>query len=590
MSRLRLWLRETLARHDALVPLRRLRLGREARARHADWAPLIGGDQAAWQAALARAAGGPRILLPTSVGLHFAANALESLLAVALTLRGCRVETLLCDAALPACMACQIDWFPKPEDFPAEGPQRRLCGACHAPAAAMWEGLGIKVNRYGDWLTPADAAEAEALARGWAERPDRLAEAMDGGIRIGEQSLAGALRFVARGELAEGPLERRILERYLAAGVLTARAAHRLFRAADWRRAVFHHGIYVPQGLIAEAARTAGVALVNWVPSYRAGTFIFSHGDTYHRELMTEPCAGWEAMPWGPAREKALLDYLESRGAGTGDWISFHDHREADAARIFAAAGLDPAKPTIGLLTNVAWDAQIHYPQNAFPTMLDWVMRTVTWFAGRPDLQLLIRVHPAELSGNVVSRQRVADELARRFPALPANVGVVGPESPVSTYAAMRLCDSVLIYATKTGLELAAAGIPVIVAGEAWSRGKGFTQDVRSAAEYEAMLAALPLGRRLPPDQVARARRYAYHFFFRRMIPLGLTRPRAGFPPFDIAFEGGLDALRPGRSPGLDTVCDAIIHGAPFVFDPPLEDEVCRQPDMIDANVMGGGA
>ena len=43
----------------------------------------------------------------------------------------------------------------------------------------------------------------------------------------------------------------------------------------------------------------------------------------------------------------------------------------------------------IGLLTNVSWDAQLHYPANAFANMLDWLVQTCRYFATRPDLQLL---------------------------------------------------------------------------------------------------------------------------------------------------------------------------------------------------------
>jgi hypothetical protein len=53
--------------------------------------------------------------------------------------------------------------------------------------------------------------------------------------------------------------------------------------------------------------------------------------------------------------------------------------------------GLDPSKPVIGLLTNVSWDAQLHYPANAFPNMLEGLRcRRAKYFASRPDLQLLI--------------------------------------------------------------------------------------------------------------------------------------------------------------------------------------------------------
>ena len=88
------------------------------------------------------------------------------------------------------------------------------------------------------------------------------------------------------------------------------------------------------------------------------------------------------------------------------------------------------------------------------------------------------------MSGDIPSRQRVVDEVRRAFPGSRPNVFVVPPESAMSTYAAAEACDAVIIYGTKTGVELTSLGIPVIVAGEAWIRNKGLTTDAASAADY----------------------------------------------------------------------------------------------------------
>ena len=60
------------------------------------------------------------------------------------------------------------------------------------------------------------------------------------------------------------------------------------------------------------------------------------------------------------------------------------------------------------------------------------------------------------------------EEIRRAYPQLPANVFDIPPESNSSTYAAMYQCDAVIVYGTKTGVELSSMGIPVVVAGEAW--------------------------------------------------------------------------------------------------------------------------
>ena len=126
---------------------------------------------------------------------------------------------------------------------------------------------------------------------------------------------------------------------------------------------------------------------------------------------------------------------------------------------------------------------------------------------------------------------------------------MIPPESQVSTYAAVAGVDAAIIYGTKTGVELTSVGIPTIVAGEAWIRNKGLTLDASSPEDYFQILDRLPLAERMPPEQVERARKYAYHFFFRRMVPVPCMAPTKAVPPFKVEIDG-IEDLLPGRQPG----------------------------------------
>lgn len=546
---------------------RRLQLARRkalaAGPGYPDWREVIAADPGGWEEALRAAASGRRVLVATSIGSHLPAMQMETMLAAALTLRGAKVEVLLCDAVLPGCQICEPRLFPDPKRFVDHGPQRDMCGDCFKPGKCVYEELGLTVRRYSDQLDAEDRALADRIAR---ETPFADIEAFTlDGLKLGEQAKAGALRFFARATLDEERYGEPVLRRYLAAAVLTALSLRKLFAAGGYDVAVFHHGIYVPQGVIGEAARAAGVRVVNWNPAYRRDCFIFSHGDTYHHTLMDEPTAVWETMNFTPELRARTTTYLRSRWEGENDWIKFTADPEFGRDRIVSEVGFDPDRPVIVALTNVMWDAQLHYPANAFPNMVEWLIHTIRHFAARPELQLVIRVHPAEIRGSVPSRQPVADEIAKHFPQLPANVFVVGPDSAVSTYVLCELADSVIIYGTKTGVELTSVGIPVIVAGEAWIRGKGITIDVPSVDAYDAILDTLPVGSRRSPEESERAQRYAHHFFFRRMIPVRQFEQGPGWPPY--RFQGkSMAQLAPGADSGLDCICDGILSGTSFIY------------------------
>jgi hypothetical protein len=526
-----------------------------------DWSRALLREGRAWEDARRRATAGPKVLLATSIGSYAHAVSLESALAVALTLRGADVHALLCDDSLPACAECEASLYPRLDDFVARGPRPDLCRDCYWPAEQIYRELGIRVHRYSDWLSDGDRQEAAATAQ---HQPiGGLRDLVVDGLAVGEHALAGTLRFFATGSLEEEPHGEAVLRRYLESALLTARATRRMLRQIRFASITVTHGIYVPWGIVTSAARREGVRVVTWNVAYRKRRFIFSHDDTYHHTLMNEPVEHWQDMELKPQQERELMSYLASRREGLFDWIVFHRPTRQDPQEIAAKVGVDLSRPVIGCLTNVSWDAQLHYPANAFPNMLEWLVATVEYFATRPDLQLLIRVHPAEISGFPVSRQPILAELRKRIPVLPANVIIVPPESGLSSYALMSLCNAAIIYGTKMGVELSSIGLPIIVAGEAWIRNKGITDDASTPEEYFQLLAKLPYPARLGPEQQARARRYAYHFFFNRMIPLPFIEPKAGYPIYQLRLDS-FDALRPGATPGLDLICDGILTGAPF--------------------------
>uniref|UniRef100_UPI004049B081 capsular polysaccharide export protein, LipB/KpsS family n=1 Tax=Flavobacterium sp. TaxID=239 RepID=UPI004049B081 len=505
-----------------------------------------------------------KVLIATGGGSYLSGVAIESMLGAALTLRGLEAHILLCDAVLPACFQSDIDWDRNERKFAEQGPSKIFCKSCFKPSAKMYESLGFTVHRISDMVQPEERVIIKKMVY---ELPyDQIRNYTYEGIPAGEHAYAGTLRFYAKAELSDTYSE-QILRRYLEASIISTIAIKRLCKKVNFSRAVLHHGIYVPQGVFAESLMQLKIPIVTWHVAYRKETFMFSHSGTYHRTLMTESVSNWENLPWSDKLNIDTIEYLNSRWFGTQDWIHFHKNTVFDKEKLYTDFGIDRNKPYLLALTNVMWDAQLHYPNNAFSGMLDWIKHTIQWFIKHPELQLVLRVHPAEVNGTLPSRQLVIEEIEKAFSVLPSNIFVIGPNNPISTYVLAEDCNAAIIYGTKTGVELAAKGIPVIVAGEAWIRNKGISIDVTNPAQYDSILDSLPLPSRMDEQQILRARKYAYHFFFRRMVPLPFVKAISkGCKPYDFQIQN-MHELEPGHHKGLDLICNGIIYGEPFIFE-----------------------
>jgi hypothetical protein len=263
----------------------------------------------------------------------------------------------------------------------------------------------------------------------------------------------------------------------------------------------------------------------------------------------------WRDVELTATEHERLDQYLRDRELGLHTIDRFWaDARFDDVDRV------RPGR-LVTLFSNLTWDSAVIGQGIAFDGIADWVTATVRFFADRPDDQLVIRVHPAEVKlPGKETREPLEAILRLRFPELPPNVRLVPADDSQSSYPLMADSDAVLVFTSTTGLEAAVRGTPVVVAGRTHYRGRGFTVDVDDEAGYErALRAVLEHPEEFQPDR-ALVERYAYMFFFRHPIPapwveehvLGLARITVDDPA----------RLQPGADPGLDRICALVLEAA----------------------------
>ncbi len=208
--------------------------------------------------------------------------------------------------------------------------------------------------------------------------------------------------------------------------------------------------------------------------------------------------------------------------------------------KIQKTLGLDD-RPVVLLPTNVLGDS-LTLGRNIFSkSMTEWISRTVQYFAGRDDAQLIIRVHPGEVLTHGLA---MADVVKDVLPVLPEHIRLIKPQDTTNTYDLIEIADLGLVYTTTVGLEMAMTGVPVIVSGYTHYRNRGFTQDPESWVDYYKTLGKMlenPETFKMTPEMVDTAWQYAYRFFFdfARPYPWHLVRVWEDFQqrPFNQVFS-----------------------------------------------------
>jgi hypothetical protein len=305
------------------------------------------------------------------------------------------------------------------------------------------------------------------------------------------------------------------------------RNTHAAQMALPWLRSNQTDLVLVPNGSILEFGAVYQVARYLKIPvvTYEFGEqrqriWIAQNDEVMHQDTS----AMWDSFatkPLDPAQWETIKDlYAARRQANL--WENFSRRWQGlprqGGQQVRGELGLDE-RPVVLLAANVIGDSLTLGRQVFSQSMTEWLERTTHYFAGRQDVQLIVRTHPGERYTNGPS---VSDLLKISLPELPENINIISADAPVNTYDLVELASLGLVYTTTVGMEMAMSGVPVIVAGQTHYRQKGFTIDPSDWNEYFTYLdqALNPDNHyRMSKEQVERAWNYAYRFFFNYPMP-----------------------------------------------------------------------
>lgn len=131
---------------------------------------------------------------------------------------------------------------------------------------------------------------------------------------------------------------------------------------------------------------------------------------------------------------------------------------------------------------NVPFDAGYGSWLTIFPSMRDWLVRSIQYLITHTDLMIIVRAHPAECKAGF-DLEKVSKILADANITSDRVIQIAG-DSDINTYDLMPLCRFGLVFSSTTGVEIAMHGKPVIAGANVYYARCGATLAADSEDTY----------------------------------------------------------------------------------------------------------
>ncbi|MBN2121160.1 MAG: hypothetical protein JW734_08945 [Candidatus Omnitrophica bacterium] len=444
--------------------------------------------------------------IPTSNLAYF-----DAIFAYAFRKLGCQVKMLYCDGALDSCDADTVF-----------RDQKSQCFLCRKLGPSLKRSLGLDCLSYRDYISDTDKKEIANIVEGL--RKDELFSYVYKGINVGNHAKLSGIRYFLCGRLdVDDPTQEALLRKKLFYGMVTAKVAEELYRQEKPDIVFMLHGEYSSWGPFMDYCRSKQIDVTVYArEAYRFSSFIFSRNGKEYELTAKQAWEEFKQIPLSKAENAQVEEYISARFKGTTRdhlmykkninkrWASFLE------TRLFHGA----YKRRYVVYSSILWDSPVQDGQSLlFRDSFEWIDATINYFIDKPEFQLIIKPHPGERIWEKGTRT-IYSYILDTYPDLPDNIVVLDSDMPLGAHDLITSDTLCLTFTGTLGLEFATEGIPVLVVGKVHYKEAGVVYKVNTIEEYLRLLDDFQEVRRFSKNNKDLARKYAYFYFFRRMIEI----------------------------------------------------------------------
>lgn len=354
-----------------------------------------------------------------------------------------------------------------------EAQKQRVCDRCEAHARLLRDEFGLLGPQL-DVLIGADEEETidEAIQ---SMTPQRIPELQMDGVAVGKLAL---YQLMLRHKRIDLDLSQQQWSDYLVElrnTLYATYAARKLLDSERPDRILVYNALYPVTRVVCKLGEQRGIAHyfmhAGGNLSNRLQTLLLGRDDTF--SYMPHIVRQWPRYRDLPCSGRLLAlatdHYLELL---RGQSVFVYSQRRSGASDLRARFRIGEQQKVL-VMAMGSYDEEVaaemvgarrHVSPLLFSTQVEWVRTVLEYVRGKPDLFLLIRVHPREFPNRrEAATSQHALLLQQALQELPVNAAVNWPADKVSIYDLADQTDVLLNSWSSVGKEMSVLGIPVVI-------------------------------------------------------------------------------------------------------------------------------
>ena len=354
-----------------------------------------------------------------------------------------------------------------------EKDKENICRRCENNKSFIRKEFGLKGPDIADELSAVDIRDVDDILKDVT--PQNYLTLEFSGIEVGRLALYEFLLNHKKNNLEIDPGEWTEFKEALRNTICSALASLRIIEREKPDRLITYNSFYSVNHVCCIAADKLSVPhylLHNGSNmAHRMETLTLSRGYSYIAITRNPLWQHYRFLPCTSAQLGIVTDHLQALFKATSVFVysAPKSHEKIDLRRKF---GIAPQQKVL-VATMSSHDERFAavtigvMPEDhdlVFPAQIDWISALREFVAGRPDLFLIIRVHPREFPNK---RESVTSEYATKLQSLlvdlPVNVRVNWPSDKISLYDIAEIANVFLNSRSTTGLEMSMLGLPVVL-------------------------------------------------------------------------------------------------------------------------------